>query len=128
MRIRLRYPASPENARDHAQIAVDLAREEFDAALDFTPESLELADSLVESLREDGLDAEGAAEKLFVVGCYLGEVMVRRLGGTWVTYRSFSRSRRMGRAPGGPLPPGARGLTVLFQLVQFGLCLLRDGI
>ena len=85
VRIRLRYPASPENARDHAQIAVDLAREEFDAALDFSPESLELADSLVDSLREEGLDAEGAAERLFVLGCYLGEVMVRRLGGAWVS-------------------------------------------
>ena len=31
MSIRLRYPASPENARDHAQLAVDLAREEYDA-------------------------------------------------------------------------------------------------
>jgi hypothetical protein len=89
VRIRLRYPASPENARDHAQIAVDLARQEFDAVLDFSPESLELADSLVDSLREEGLDAEGAAERLFVVGCYLGEVMVRRLGGSWV---STSRS------------------------------------
>ena len=30
LRIKLRYPASPENARDHAQIAVLLAREEYD--------------------------------------------------------------------------------------------------
>ena len=42
MRIRLRYPASPENARDHAQIAVKLAREEYDADFDFSPVSLEL--------------------------------------------------------------------------------------
>ena len=96
VRIRLRYPASPENAPDHAQIAVALAREEFDAALDFSPESLALADSLVDSLREDGLDAEGAAEKLFVLGCYLGEVMVRRLGGAWV---GTSRSSLRGVSP-----------------------------
>ena len=94
MRIRLRYPASPGNASDHAQIAVDLAREEYDAALDFSPESLDLVDSLVESLREEGLDGEGAAETLFVLGCYLGEVMVRRLGGAWVpTSRSSLRGR-----------------------------------
>jgi hypothetical protein len=84
VRIRLRYPATPENARDHAQIAVDLAREEFDAALDFSPRSLERVDSEIDSLREDGVDGEGAAEKLFVLGCYLGEVMVRHLGGSWV--------------------------------------------
>jgi hypothetical protein len=84
MRIRLRYPATPENARDHAQIAVDLAREEYDADLDFSPASLELVDSEIESLREEGIDGEGASEVLFVLGCYLGEVMVRHLGGAWV--------------------------------------------
>jgi len=92
LRIRLRYPASPENAGDHAQIAVDMAREEYDALLDFSPGSLEIADSLVDSLREEGIDGEGAAEALFVLGCYLGEVMVRRLGGAWVaTARSALR-------------------------------------
>jgi hypothetical protein len=92
MRIRLRYPASPENAADHARIAVHLARTDYDAELDFSPASLEVADSLVESLREEGLDGEGAAEALFVVGCYLGEVMVRGLGGAWVpTARSSLR-------------------------------------
>ena len=84
MRIKLRYPASPENARDHAQIAVKLAREEYDADFDFSPVSLELVDSQIESLREDGIDGEGASETLFVLGCYLGEVMVRHLGGVWV--------------------------------------------
>jgi hypothetical protein len=85
MRIRLRYPATPENARDHAQIAVDLAREEYDTRLDFSPESLERVDAHVDSLREEGIDAEGASETLFVLGCYLGEVIVRHLGGAWVT-------------------------------------------
>jgi len=83
LRIKLRYPASPENARDHAQIAVDLARADYDADLDFSPGSLELVDSLIDSLREEGIDGEGAAEALFVLGCYLGEVMVRQLGGAW---------------------------------------------
>lgn len=92
MRIQLRYPASPENARDHAQIAVDMAREEWDGRLDFSPSSLEIADSLIDSLREEGIDGEGAAEALFVLGCYLGEVMVRELGGAWVaTARSALR-------------------------------------
>jgi hypothetical protein len=92
VKIKLRYPATAENARDHAQIAVDLAREEFDAELDFSPGSLELADSFIESLREEGIDGEEAAERLFVLGCYLGEVMVRHLGGSWVpTARSALR-------------------------------------
>jgi hypothetical protein len=92
MKIRLRYPASPANARQHAALAVTLAREQFDASLDYSPGSLEATDDQIDALREEGLDAEEAAEALFVFGCYLGEVLVRNLGGVWtVTSRSALR-------------------------------------
>jgi hypothetical protein len=84
VKLRLRYPASPKNAGDHAELAVRVAAEEFDTDLDFSPGSLESLDSEIESLREEGLDGEAAAEVLFVFGCYLGEVMVRSLRGSWV--------------------------------------------
>lgn len=96
MRIKLHYPATPENAGDHARIAVALAREEFDSDLDLTPASLEVVDAHIDTLREDGLDGEGASETLFVLGCYLGEVMVRHLGGTWI---ATSRSALRGVSP-----------------------------
>ncbi len=92
MKIRLQYPASPENARDHAAIAVRAAREEWDSDLDYSRRSLEQLDAQIDSLREEGMDGEEAAETLFVFGCYLGEVLVRRLGGAWVpTARSSLR-------------------------------------
>jgi hypothetical protein len=92
VKIRLRYPASPDNAADHARIAVELAREQYDAELDFSPASLEMVDAWIDSMREEGIDGEGAAETLFVLGCYLGEVMARGLGGGWVaTGRSVLR-------------------------------------
>lgn len=83
MRLQLRYPATPDNAAEHAALAVDVAREEFDDELDFSADSLDRADVHIESLREDGLTAEDAAEALFVLGCYLGEVMRRELRGEW---------------------------------------------
>ena len=84
MKLELRYPASPENALDHAQLAVEAAWEEFEVDLDYTPGSLEFVDAQIESLREDGLTAEDAAEALFVFGCYLGQVMVHSLSGRWM--------------------------------------------
>ncbi len=96
MKIRLQYPASPENAADHARIAVTLAREQYDALLDFSPGSLEMVDGWIDSLREEGVDGEGAAETLFVLGCYLGEVMVRGLRGAWV---ATARSPLRGVSP-----------------------------
>jgi hypothetical protein len=83
MKLELRYPASPDNALDHAQLAVEAAYESgFD--LDYSPESLETADAQIESLREEGHTGEEVAEALFVLGCYVGEVMVRALRGRWV--------------------------------------------
>ena len=84
MKLRLQYPAMPRNASDHARLAVEVARDQYDTELDFSPESLELLDGEIDTLREDGLDGEDAAEVLFVYGCYLGEVMVRHLRGAWV--------------------------------------------
>lgn len=83
MKLRLRFPASPDNAADHARLAVEVAREQHDDALDYSPGSLEDLDQEIESLREEGLGGEDVAEVLFVFGCYLGEVMVRELGGRW---------------------------------------------
>src|SRR2546428_4120799 len=83
MKLELRYPASPDNALDHAQLAVE-AGWESGFELDYTPASLETADAQIEALREEGHTGEDAAEALFVLGCYLGEVMARALGGRWV--------------------------------------------
>jgi hypothetical protein len=84
LKISLRYPASPENAAQHARIAVELARDEYDAVLDMSAASIEVVDALIDSLREEGRDGEEAAEALFVLGCYVGEVMVQQLDGAWV--------------------------------------------
>jgi hypothetical protein len=83
VKLRLRFPATAENAADHAELAVKVARQESETELDYTPESLERLDEHIEGLREEGLTGEEAAEVLFVFGCYLGEVMVRALGGQW---------------------------------------------
>lgn len=98
MRLQLRYPATPDNVGEHAALAVEVAREEFDDELDWSADSLDRADAQIESLREQGLSAEDAAEALFVLGCYLGEVMRRELGGEW---RPTGRSalRRMSPWP-----------------------------
>lgn len=93
MRLRLRFPASPETALDHAQLAVEAVYEESGETLDYSPASLEAVDAQIEALREEGLSGEDAAEALFVLGCYLGEVMVRALGGRWVATASSPLAR-----------------------------------
>ncbi len=96
MKIPLQYPAVPENASDHAAIAVRIALQQWDTELDYSAHSLETLDGLIDSLREEGQDGEEAAEALFVFGCYLGEVLVRRLGGAWTP---SARSALQGLSP-----------------------------
>ncbi len=84
MKLQLRFPASPENALDHAQLAVEASWEEYEVDLDYSPASLERLDEQIEGLREQGLTGEDVAEALFVFGCYLGEVLIHGLGGRWV--------------------------------------------
>jgi hypothetical protein len=84
VKLQLRFPASAENAIDHAQLAVEAAWEDGQVDLDYSPASLDLVDSQIEGMREDGLTGEDVAEALFVLGCYLGEVMARALRGRWV--------------------------------------------
>jgi hypothetical protein len=84
VKLELRYPATPENALDHAQLAVEAAWEESELLLDYSPASLEGVDAQIEALREEGYASEDVPEALFVLGCYLGEVMRRSLGGLWI--------------------------------------------
>lgn len=96
MKLQLRYPATPENALDHAQLAVEAAWEDAEVDLDYSPGSLDAVDGQIEGLREEGLTGEEAAEALFVLGCYVGEVMVRALGGRWA---ATTRSPLSGVSP-----------------------------
>jgi hypothetical protein len=88
VKLSLRFPATADHARDHARLAVTLACEEYDLDLDFSPESLAGVDAQIEGLRDDGVTGEEAGEALFVLGCYLGEVIVRHLQGRWVSTSS----------------------------------------
>lgn len=96
MRLQLRYPATADHALDHAQLAVEAVFERSGASLDYSPGSLEDLDACLEGLREEGLTGEEEGELLFVLGCYLGEVMVRALRGAW---RETSATRLAGLSP-----------------------------
>lgn len=80
----LRLPAPPtaEHAAELAQRAVAAERNINGVELDYTPESLNRVDEILDSFREPGSDA--VAETIFVFGCYVGEVLVRNAGYEWV--------------------------------------------
>ena len=83
MQLWLKYPPTPEAAPQHAALAVSAAQLIQDIELDYSIESLELLDGLLERLHQDGVAVDQVAEVLFACGCYVGEVFVRHAGAAW---------------------------------------------
>lgn len=83
MNLRLKYPPTPENASKHALLAIASVRDIEGVELDYSPESIEMIDRIVEAMRQDGVTIERVADTLFSFGCYIGEVFVRHASGVW---------------------------------------------
>lgn len=84
MNLRLQFAPTPENAAAHAQLAVDAARNVDRIELDYSPQSLAEVDRILGKFHAQKLRADQIGETVFTFGCYVGEVLVRHLGGSWV--------------------------------------------
>ncbi len=73
----------PEFAVAAAEQCVLIVKKVYDIDLDFTPESLTRVETIFDSLREEGCKANEVTGFLTALGCYLGEVIVRNIGGVW---------------------------------------------
>jgi len=75
--------ANPENAEKVAALAVQGVNAAWDINLDYSAESLELLDQVIENMRNENSNVTEVGGSLVGLGCYLGEVMVRNLSGVW---------------------------------------------
>lgn len=73
--------------------------------LDYSVASLRLVDALVDGLRKGGADRERVRGALLGLGAYVGEVLVRRAGGTWVDLDEGQRAY-FGQPVGIRMPDG----------------------
>lgn len=74
---------SPESAVQLAELVVQIARNSMAVELDYSAESLRQVDEMVLGFRNEGQTAQTMNETIFLLGCYLGEVIVRNHGGVW---------------------------------------------
>lgn len=81
--LRLPLPPTPENAPELAQKLVETVAKLDGITLDYSVESLQAVDSRILAFRDQGATSKQMPETLFMFGCYLGEVLTRRLGGKW---------------------------------------------
>ena len=83
-------------AHQFGEKAVDLADEHAGLALDFSIESLRDLDELLTMWHEQGNTCDSMSTTVYFFGCYLGEVIIRNLGGAWSesTARDYERVAR----------------------------------
>lgn len=76
--------ATPENAMQLAQHAVDICRHEYQISLDFTPASIPLVDQLLDSLHAQNKSKDAKSQTLtFCLGVYVGMLLVSHHSGSW---------------------------------------------
>lgn len=73
----------PDKAKPLAEVAVKAMSQMHGIQLDYSPESLKSIDKAVLDLRKNGVSMQTVNKTLIVLGCYVGEVMVRNLGYKW---------------------------------------------
>ncbi|MEE4546973.1 hypothetical protein V2S66_34040 [Streptomyces sp. V4-01] len=83
MQVHLNPPLEPGSASRHAADIVATAADISDTRLDYSPQSIALVEEIVDGFRAEGVTGEAMAASLIGFGCYVGEVLVRHVGGSW---------------------------------------------
>lgn len=80
----LPYSLTPEYAPFYAQAAAETAKESG-IDLDYSPESLEKVDKIIEMLRASsgGFSPDVISSFVLGLGCYIGQVLVMHAAGMW---------------------------------------------
>ncbi|MGW7571649.1 hypothetical protein ACWGJV_35950 [Streptomyces tendae] len=83
MQLHLKHPLEPESAHRHAADIVAAAADISGAYLDYSPDSIDLVEDIVDGFRAAGVTGEELADSLVGFGCYVGEILTRHAGGAW---------------------------------------------
>ncbi|MFD9910957.1 hypothetical protein [Streptomyces sp. NPDC059063] len=91
--------------RGYARGFVARVTERSRLPLDFSVRSLRVVDFVIDGLRKDGRGRAEVAGSLFGLGAYVGEVLVRRAGATWLDFDDSQREF-FGQSVGVRMPDG----------------------
>lgn len=83
MQVHLNAPLEPGSAPQLAAAIVAAAADISDAELNYSPQSIDVVEDIVDGFRAEGVSGEEMSESLIAFGCYLGEIVTRHIGGVW---------------------------------------------
>ncbi|MET7816679.1 hypothetical protein ABZT26_38335 [Streptomyces sp. NPDC005395] len=99
-----RMPKAQE-MRTRAAIFVQRVGRRGRLPLDYSVASLRVADFLLDGLRRSGAEGARGGEVLLDLGAYVGEVLVRRAGATWIDFDADQQAY-FGQPVGVRMPDG----------------------
>jgi hypothetical protein len=82
------YAETPGNAGRFADSFVNAAKNITGQVLDYSPSSVGIVDSIIESMRNQGAPIHKMQDTFFSMGCYIGEVFVKNGHARWVLTKS----------------------------------------
>ena len=84
MELNLKYPTIPQFAKLLSDICGEASFNISGLRLDYSVDSLKLVEKQIDSFSENGEVVNHIASTLFCFGCYLGELLIKHIGGKWV--------------------------------------------
>jgi hypothetical protein len=91
MELPLRYPPVAANGPRFAADIVTIVREGGGIRLDYSAESLQTVDRVIEDIRGEAPAYEAIAHSLVGFGTYVGEVLVRQAQARWTDFEESHR-------------------------------------
>jgi hypothetical protein len=82
--MQLPFTASADNGHLFAKLFVDLVKKNERVRLDYSVETIDFVNKFLQRSRDEGLSVNDFAETIFVVGSYVGQVMVNNNSGLWI--------------------------------------------
>lgn len=82
--INLPYMPTPQNVHVFAQQFGDFLKEIRKIELDYSASSLPIVEAVLEGFHSNKDDVDANAVMIFGIGCYIGEVLVKKCGGKWM--------------------------------------------
>jgi hypothetical protein len=83
--LKLSFEISPENGEKFAKQFADTFKLAEGIQLDYSPDSIKLIDNFLQSQKDEGLKVNEIAERIFLTGCYVGQVIVNNINSSkWI--------------------------------------------
>jgi hypothetical protein len=83
-KLNFQFDLIPENGSSLSEQFRNAVKSNENINLDFSEKTLEFVDTFLQKFKDEGMTVNDFAETIFVAGCYVGELFVKKNRATWI--------------------------------------------